>query len=52
MMKDLVEALNSMLSLCRTLFGTATWLHEDMRFQTTISDSDGPGSSHNGWYSM
>ncbi|KAI0029310.1 hypothetical protein K488DRAFT_56638 [Vararia minispora EC-137] len=50
MLKDLVGALEDMLCICRTLFGTATWLHEDGRFQATIGDSDGLG--HGGWYSV
>jgi len=48
MLKDLVESLEKVLCVCRVLFGTATWLHEDKQFQATIGYD---ANLHSGWYS-
>ncbi|KAI0060839.1 hypothetical protein BV25DRAFT_1827399 [Artomyces pyxidatus] len=49
MLKDLVDALERLLGICRSLFGTAAWLDERRRPEDTLPmDEVGP---HHGWYS-
>ncbi|KAH7921497.1 hypothetical protein BV22DRAFT_1038618 [Leucogyrophana mollusca] len=47
-MKDMVDTLESLLELCRQLFGTSAWLtHAWPR----ISNDEGPGTPGDTWYS-
>ena len=61
-LKDLVEAVESLLGTCRVLFGTATWLKDD-RYKFALASgyedlSEPPSAAasmthvdHHGWYS-
>ncbi|KAI0317762.1 hypothetical protein OF83DRAFT_1186763 [Amylostereum chailletii] len=52
-LKDLVDAMENLLSVCRALFGTATWLIQDSRQSEGFGfprETDGDGV-RSGWYS-
>ncbi|KAI0047054.1 hypothetical protein FA95DRAFT_1493111 [Auriscalpium vulgare] len=47
LLKDMVDTLEGLLNICRTLFGAATWLEERHWSEVTVIEEN----VHHGWYS-